>query len=348
MVAGANADHFGGVIAVGLTDLRLAVAVSPRTDADFCIYGNFADAAVPSDVAERASTLVTTMMGRQMLSRDTQGMDITVVSDIPLGSGLGARHSFDAALALALSSRDPEANTAPVRTRLAEVCHQAGKAGGYHVLRARHTAALRGADSSVAVIDYSDVSLTQAPHPQRSHFRVFSVAATHGTPQTTEPALIASRELYDSACANFGVNSLRQLPDAGDRVAEWVATVRDVKGADAALDPDRARSWIAYGESESSQGENVARALRSLRPQDLISTLAEPNAHPELTTPDSLLELISLRGATVVRPATPGMSDAVIAFVDAARADEFLRTLDGDGLAVVELRPGSPASTPSS
>lgn len=347
IVAGTGADHYGGVIVVGLSDLRAAVAVSPRDDANVAVTGTFADTDAPESLGGRASALVNTLMSRQMLSRETAGLDITVVSDIPLGAGLGALHAFDAALAMALLSHDPEIGTAPLRTRLAEVCGQATK-GDPLLVRARYAAALRGTSNAVAVVDYSDGSLTQAPLPQRSGLRVFSIAPSHGSAESAAvrdggEALTEGRELIDASCTNFGVPSLRHLPDAAERIVEWVGALRDVRGEDAAVAPETARAWVAYGEAETKQGEKVSRALRSMKHSDLADALADHNSHPDLVVPNDLVELVTLRGALVARPAAAGMSDAVIAYVDAARAEEFVHAVTGDRLAVVEIVAGEPA-----
>lgn len=147
-------------------------------------------------VAHRLGGIVWMMMQRQLLSRDTSGMNITVVSAITPNSGLGEYAAIDSALALALQSDAPDVDEAPLRARLAEVCAQAGELFSSTVtLRARYSAALRGAGAGtgsnagssagsrsgsgagaqVSVLDYADGSLTKAVHPVGRELAAFAV-----------------------------------------------------------------------------------------------------------------------------------------------------------------------------
>lgn len=368
VVVGENADHFGGITIIGLTALRAAAAVSPREDSTINVYCDFAGTtfedsveseriaklAEPEDeeaestshtVAERFGGLIHTLIGRQMLSRDTAGMDITIVSDIPLGTGLGAFHAADAAVALALLGRDEEIDAAPLRTRLAEIASQSAKTfSDLPVLRARHSAALRGHDGTVSVIDYADGSLTQAPHPSKAGVRVFSVAPAHGAPFVDDTRTVEKgREFIDDACTNFGVSSLRQLPNAADRVVEWVDARHHVHGTDSAPTLEDARAWVDFGEAETELAGNAARALRSMRADEFFQVIAQPETTPGLPTPDQLVELLTLRGARAARPAAAGMSQAAIVYLPNAAADETVASLSDDGLTIVEITPGAPA-----
>ena len=147
-------------------------------------------------LAHRLGGIVWMMMQRQLLSRDTSGMNITVVSAITPNSGLGEYAAIDSALALALQSDAPDVDEAPLRARLAEVCAQAGELFSSTVtLRARYSAALRGAGAGtgsnagsstgskagsgagaqVSVLDYADGSLTKAVHPVSRELAAFAV-----------------------------------------------------------------------------------------------------------------------------------------------------------------------------
>lgn len=148
-------------------------------------------------LAHRLGGIVWMMMQRQLLSRDTNGMNITVVSAITPESGLGEYAAIDSALALALQSDAPDVDEAPLRARLAEVCAQAGELFSSTVtLRARYSAALRGAGAGsnsgpgsnsgagagaqVSVLDYADGSLTKAVHPVTRELAAFAVTVPRG------------------------------------------------------------------------------------------------------------------------------------------------------------------------
>ena len=261
VLIGENVDHFGGVTLAGTSSLRAAAAASPRDDDTIALtaHGPFGEftaettlAALHEDeiqdpLARRWTGLVQSLIQRQVLSRETAGLDITVESDVPLGAGLGSLYAADAAIALALAGGHGDIDTAPFRTRLAEICsHAVATYSSLAVLRARHSVALRGGGTGVSVLDYADGSLTEAPHPARHGVRVFSLAKELGKPYDVQTKAIANRrEFIDAACSNFGVESLRQLPDATNRVVQWVEARRSV-GDETAPDPDVARQWVQF------------------------------------------------------------------------------------------------------
>lgn len=132
VLIGENVDHFGGVTLAGTAALRAAAAVSPRPDRVVSVsargpLGQEFSAQLPFDeepgdgLGRRWWGLVHTLVQRQVLSRDTAGMDITVESDVPVGAGLGALYAADAAIALALAGAHDDVDTAPFRARLAEI-----------------------------------------------------------------------------------------------------------------------------------------------------------------------------------------------------------------------------------
>ncbi|MGV0422099.1 galactokinase family protein [Corynebacterium sanguinis] len=369
VLIGENVDHFGGVTVVGLSHQSVSAAVSPRSDGVLGVTvdaaGGFsmatqvpfasllnaplpdASASLEARALRRIAGLIRAMGARQILSRDITGLDISIASDITAGGGLGALYAGDAALALALAdlAGTAELDEAPTRARLAEICSAAASANSsLSILRARHTAALRGAGDTVSVIDYADGSVTHAPHPSRLGVRIFSVARSLGTPHVEQAQRItARREFIDEACTNFGVTSLRQLPGAAERVVEWVQARRDVAGVDTAPDPQTAREWVRYCETETLRSLAAVKALRSRRTDELFTLLNSPSEAHDIVTPDDLVALAHARGAVSARPAAAGMSQAVIAFVPLVKAQEFLSAMGADH-EVVEILPGAVAS----
>lgn len=354
VLIGENVDHFGGVTLAGTASLRAAAAVSPRRDGllSFTARGPLGQelvAQTPYDDAPAAGLerrwwgLVHTLVQRQVLSRDTAGLDVTVESDVPVGAGLGALYAADAAIALALAAGHEDVDTAPFRARLAEVCsHAVASHSSLALLRARHTVALRGGGDGVSVLDYADGSLTQAPHPSRHGVRVFSLAKELGQPSTDQREAIADhRAFIDAACANFGVDSLRQLPDASARVVQWVEA-RRAAGDETAPAPEAARRWVQFCETETLRSLAAAKALRSRRANELFTLLNSPSESYGLATPDALVALARERGAVAARPAATGTSEAVLAFVPVREADAFADAMARD-LEVVEVLPGEAA-----
>ena len=375
ILGGEAVEHFGGSTVVGLSQLRVAAAVSARNDTLLRLTVTCSHSAVGTElsgevdltacdsdapatetpaqrITARAAGLVHSLISRQVLSRDTAGLNITIVSDIPAGAGLGALHAGDAALALALASfaGTEELEQAPTRARLAEICSASAAAHSrLPVLRARHTAALRGAGETISVIDYSDNSVTQAPHPGRLGVRVFSVAPSLGTPYDDQAEQVAARRAFiNEACTNFGVPSLRQLPGATERVVEWVKARREITGADSAPEPETARQWVSYCEEETQHCQALAKALRSQRAEELFSLLDAAPAPHDISCPVELITHTRDNGAVAARGACAGMSQAVIALVAHQQVLEFLAAV-ADEYEVIEIHPGVVAGveTPS-
>ena len=388
-IVGEHVDHAGGYVIMGLSDLRAAVAYSPRTDSKFRVHvqRHLADGTPgettteeidADDVNERAAEqqpqadedgqpilpeapaggsaarlggLVWMLIHRQLLSRDTPGLDITVVTDIPAGLGLGADAAVDAALVIALQASSPELSDAPLRTRLADIAAQGVELfSSRPALRARHSAALRGDADAVSVIDYADGSVTQAPHPLNERMRGFVV----GLPQDKQPdpaeaiETIRSQRLFlEEACRAFGTDSLRQLPDASIRVLDWLQAVHKVRGPENAPSLEKARSWLQFIDEETERAQRTARALRSRRGEEIGQLLnaSQQQLSTALGFPasDELAQLAMARGAMSARATSAGLAQSVVTLVPAAHATNFAADLVDDGFIVVELRSGARA-----
>ena len=168
------------------------------------------------------------------------------------------------------------------------------------VLRARHSVALRGAEG-VSVVDYADGSLTQAPHPSRHGVRVFSLAKELGQPSTDQREAIADhRAFIDAACANFGVDSLRQLPDASARVVQWVEA-RRAAGDETAPAPEAARRWVQFCETETLRSLAAAKALRSVSAS--VKQLEDEQKRRSTRRRRDMLDLVLVDLASVYRDA---------------------------------------------
>ncbi|MGP6172739.1 galactokinase family protein [Corynebacterium sp. A21] len=379
-VIGEHVDYVGGVVIMALSSLEVAVAISFRADelvrirlhrsegevlSDETTLNTLADFAAEQQpgiddrgrptlpphpaggLASRIGGILWTMIHRQLLSRDTPGIDVTVISDIPTGAGLGALSSMDTAVALALHHTTGESDDAPVRARLAEVCSQSASTfSQFPPLRARHTAALRGATGTVSVIDYSDGSVTQAPHPVSRQTNAFAIFAPIGGITPGESMQIRERQRFlNRATHAFGVDSLRQLPDAPQRVSEWLEAVHNFHGPEGNPSLSDARAWLDFYDRETSRVQQLAIALRSRRQADVWPLLeaSQSSLHRDygLGGADmALAQLCQSRGAITARSAAAGISMAVITVVPAAHTPNFQADMIADGLMVVPLTDG--------
>lgn len=374
VLLGEHIDHFGGMAIVGLSSLRAAAAVSTRDDGKIAVQieGNEVEYTSLQELSELASVqqpsvdadgqpvlpdaptgnaslrlagIVHSLINRQLLSRETTGVTITVANDIPDNAGLGELSAMDVATALALHGED--ADDAPLRARLSEVCTQAVTLfSEVPALRARHSAALRGGES-ITLIDYADHSVTQAPHLLNDDLSAFLIAVP-GTPEDTQGAEIRRREHFlDDACHAFGTESLRLLPDATPRVLDWLTAVHKVYGTENQPTVDEARQWLSFYESETQRSQDFARALRSRRGTELFPLIEQSQAalvhEYGMESGSQLSQLAHVRGAVTARTAHAGLVNATIAYVPTKHATNFAADLDADGLIVLPLHSGSPA-----
>lgn len=385
-MVGEHTDAFGGVTVMGQAGLRAAAAVSPRDDDTIAVHisaatadggeqvikhsttldalGELSAAQSPTTdeegqpvnppaptggLGQRAAGIVWMMVNRQLLSRETGGMDLTVVCDIPLHAGLGAESAIDVALALALLPDSEDPTEAPLRARLAEVCHQAGTLFSLvPPLRARHTTALRGKGTALTVIDYADNSVTHATHPLGKDLAGIVIAAPSAADVSAGVAALHERgQFIADALHAFGADNLRLLPDAEIRVPEWLTAVHEVYGPKNQPTVAEARRWLAYLDAETDRAEELTQALRSRRDIELVplvhASQEDMTANYGLTTAEELAAQARERGALGARAASAGITNAVIAYVPATQAAAFVDAFAADGYDIIVLDEGQPA-----
>lgn len=365
-VVGEHTDYIGGVVVAAMLHLEVAVAASPRSDNKLQVSvtqpngSRFKESQMsttmdavgqrkPGGIEQRLGGIVWSLVHRQMLSRDTRGFDITVVSTIPPFCGLGEAEAMATAFALGLQFAADVEIDAPLRARLAEVCTQAaGTFADTPELRARHIAALRGHANSLAIIDYADGSVTQAPHPRQ--IELFVVAQPKPKGPTELVGEIRRRHSFlDDAANAYGVDSLRALPEAPARVTDWLSAVHKVHGPNNVPTLEEATHWLQFLSDETKRASEAAAALRSRRMNTVFDILRKSQSEIENTfnlateTNRALVYLCESRGALAARSTAPGVYDAVVAYVDTQRADNFAADLAEDGLLVVPLFAGKPS-----
>ncbi|AGG67320.1 galactokinase family protein [Corynebacterium callunae] len=380
---GEHTDYAGGVVLSTMSNWATAVAVGPnsektinvvligaqgnvekhsistaevnaRAQAQLLTHDNLGRAVTPplpeGGIAARLGGIAWTMIHKQMLSRDTKGLNITALSSIPNGVGLGEFAALDIALALALFQE--EIDEAPVRARIADICsHAAFMFSESTALRARHTTALRGESGKMSVIDYSDGSVTQAPHPvsRTAGLQAYLVAAPHD--HKLDVALHTHRRhaFIDEASRAFSTESLRRLPDAATRVVDWLQAVLEVTGRQDLPTVEQAGHWLRFWEAETQRAQQTSSALRSRRLPQLAALLATSQRELDevygISTPDSALaQLCMERGAFSARCSSAGVSKGIIALIDEKRGGNFAADLAADGLTVIPLGHGETAA----
>lgn len=372
---GEHVDVVGGIVLVASSDLRVGIAASPRSDNNISVsvngakpnhiaMGDVSDFAfsvldardktesVPSPHGswpERLGGVVWSLIFRQLLPRDTPGFNIAVESEAPVDWGLGVHAAAEVAFASALVVDDENRGDYPLRVRVAEACFQSAAIfSATHALRARYTAALRSMDGQISVVDYKDESVTHTPHIASRNTVVFAVNTPHN-PGGQIPEEMARRlDFIDKATRAFGVESLRHLPDAAPRVRDWLEAVHKVHGPSGVPSLQEATRWLEFFEAETRRAQSMVPLLRSRNVAELSDIVAASQRalnddYSVSGTDSALAQLCRSRGAVTARSAHAGVSNAVIAVVEATHARNFAADLVDDGLEVIELRPGTAA-----
>lgn len=286
----------------------------------------------PQALAYRVGGALHSLAARQLIPRSHYGFNISIVSTIPSGVGLGALHSLDAALGLAVCSEHIDISEAPNLAKISEALdHALGIFTQDAVMPARHTAALRGKGKFTAVVDYADGSLTQAPHPSTTGLDLYLRSSTSVTPGDTlgagpscYPELLRARSFFAQAAAAFGTESLRLLPDAHSRTLDWLRAVHSVQGAENVPSIVDADTWLSWWDLETQRAQQLAGALRSRRHEDALSLVNDSQAQLALSYAfdDSLVRECLKKGAASARLSTLYKNTpAALAWV--RREDEF-------------------------
>ncbi|AKK11542.1 hypothetical protein [Corynebacterium uterequi] len=383
---GEDADYFGGVAVMAVGSRECAVAIGPNDDGVLRVRLHHADTSgvlspdvvaaetdseeaadlagvhtpgVDADgrvinapwptggLAERLSGLRWCLTHRQLASRDTTGLNVSVVTTIPPASGLGFSTSLDAAFALAVSGShvDDDTDDVSLRARLADVCGQsAGLFSAEPVATVRYVTALRGLVDALTAFDAADGSALPVVHPAASsgaRWRLLGVVTTHHPDRV--PAEQARRRFLDDACRAFGTSSLRSLPYATDRVLQWLEAVHDLQPETQPAAVDDARRWLVAYQQEVERARQAVFALRSQRFPDVWRLMNESEAGcAALTEQPTAVVAACLRAGAVAARSCGG--DAVIAVVPADRvADVAALRSRADVADVIDFAPGTPA-----
>lgn len=265
----------------------------------------------PQALAYRVGGVLHSLAARQLIPRSHYGLNISIVSTIPSGVGLGAWHSLDAAVGLAACSQYIDTSEAPNLAKISEALdHALGIFSNDAVMPARHTAALRGKGKSTAVVDYADGSLTQAPHPTTTgldlYLRSTGDAGTAAQSSSAYPDLLRARSFFAQAAAAFGTESLRLLPDAHSRTLDWLRAVHNVQGTENVPSIVDADTWLSWWDLETQRAQQLAGALRSRRHEDALTLVNDSQSQLALTYAfdDALVRECLQRGAASARLST--------------------------------------------
>ncbi|WP_448852285.1 GHMP family kinase ATP-binding protein [Corynebacterium sp. 335C] len=218
---------------------------------------------LPPRAASVAAAVAALQQGAHLAPKPGGGLDVSVACDIPAGRGLGETAALQSALAIALNHLWGDRDDVPTRTRIAAALHAAAcERAGVPLPPHPWTVALRATGDAVVVHNHVDGAVRQLPRPEHLALTLaWSPDVTAGSSATARPSFFAD------ACQAFGVETLDRLPDADDRVLEWLNArlELDAENGDGTADiptTGKAAGWLDDASGCSDRARAVTGHLR--------------------------------------------------------------------------------------
>ncbi|MFC5939289.1 hypothetical protein ACFPVT_07780 [Corynebacterium choanae] len=292
--------------------------------------------------------LVTNLIYKQHLPRDVHGFDVTIISEIPAGSGLGEHEALVCALLLAMQelyNGEPDVTT---RTKLIDVAMLTPLTVVQIPLqRYRIATILRGFAARACLVQQAVEAVEPLPDPMMEEWEMLvingSLAARDRTVSRKEYQRRA--DFFQAAQQAFLLSSLLQLPDANERIIDWLAAVREVRGTAGTPLETEASQWLQLALSEASRATEFAALTRSRGESQALALLQQSQQgianQWALTGQAPLVDELLSCGVSAVRPAAWGLVDAQVVWVLRERLPEVVDQLAAYGDVHV-VAPGAP------
>ena len=316
---GEHIDHAGGASIPFALEQNTAVAVAPRTDGLLRIAseydGSVAQASLPlsevrpghpSDWSGYVAGTVWAATAADVLT--CTGLDIAIVSDVPVGSGLSSSAALECSVAVAAYELcHGNAPDDAARAQLVQACIRAeNEVVGASTGGLDQNASLLGQRGKALFLDFSTGAAERVPFNIEAQDMVLLIADTNA-PHTLSDGQYASRRgIIDAVQAAAG-RSIREIPDA----EEFAATVNP---ADAELYRRRVRHVV----EETDRTLAAATALTSSDLAKFRRLMRESHLSLrdlyEVTTPE-LDSAFTAAGELGARMTGGGFGGAVIALI---------------------------------
>lgn len=374
--------NLGGVTITGNTDLRAEVAYSPRSDSTIAVHWcervptpslshseisteDVAQAAALSDSAEstpnyvdpgtitpahRLGAVAWNLVYSQSVRGMSHGLDITVVNSIPSHLGLGEMTAVESALALALSADTPELDTPPERLRLSDACSRASHIFLKHPpVASRYATNLRATTPYPYMFDFRENTIFDVPRVSGSDYRL-CVIAKPGSRGSEHCQNLRGNilQLASEATTAFHVSTLRDLPNATERILQWLDAHHSLGHSEHYPAVDTARTWLDFYFAELERTTTLRSTIRARHMRETAEILN--NSQQDLLSifqpgedVSALTELVVARGALSARCANEDLRASVMALVAADNWDSLCEDFLNDGFTVFEVCPGAGA-----
>ncbi|WP_294164807.1 galactokinase [uncultured Corynebacterium sp.] len=316
---GEHIDYAGGASIPFALEQNTAVAVAPRTDGLIRMASEFdgsvAQASLPlsevrpghpSNWSGYVAGTIWAATAADVLT--CTGLDIAIVSDVPVGSGLSSSAALECSVAVAAYELcHGNAPDDAARAQLAQACIRAeNEVVGASTGGLDQNASLFGQRGKALFLDFSTGAVERVPFNIEAQDMVLLIADTNA-PHTLSDGQYASRRgIIDAVQAAAG-RSIREIPDA-------VAFAETVNPADAELYRRRVRHVV----DETDRTLDAATALTSSDLAKFRRLMRESHLSLrdlyEVTTPE-LDSAFTAAGEIGARMTGGGFGGAVIALI---------------------------------
>lgn len=319
---GEHIDYAGGASIPFALEQNTAVAVRPRTDGAIRIASEFdgsvAQACVPlssvkpghpADWSGYVAGAIWAAVEADLLQCD--GLDIAIVSDVPVGSGLSSSAALECSIAVAAYELDHgHLPDDAARAGLVEACIRAeNEVVGASTGGLDQNASLFGQRGKALFLDFATGAVERIPFDIASQDLVLLIADTNA-PHTLSDGQYASRRgVIDDVQSAAGC-TIRDIPDAVD----FAATVAEKSSDSAELYQRRVRHVVEETERTLSAASALCASDMDTFRQLMRDSHVSLRDLYEVTTPE-LDSAFNAAGELGARMTGGGFGGAVIALI---------------------------------
>lgn len=332
---GEHIDYAGGASIPFALEQNTAVAVRPRTDGTLRIASEFdgsvAQACVPlssvkpghpADWSGYVAGAIWAAVEADLLRCD--GLDIAIVSDVPVGSGLSSSAALECSIAVAAYELDHgHLPDDAARGGLVEACIRAeNEVVGASTGGLDQNASLFGQRGKALFLDFATGAVERIPFDIASQDLVLLIADTNA-PHTLSDGQYASRRgVIDDVQSAAGC-TIRDIPDAVD----FAATVAEKSSDSAELYQRRVRHVVEETERTLSAASALCASDMDTFRQLMRDSHVSLRDLYEVTTPE-LDSAFNAAGELGARMTGGGFGGAVIALIAKDEVDATAQAIE--------------------
>lgn len=319
---GEHIDYAGGASIPFALEQNTAVAVRPRTDGAIRIASEFdgsvAQACVPlssvrprhpADWSGYVAGTIWAAVEADLLQCD--GLDIAIVSDVPVGSGLSSSAALECSIAVAAYELDHGHLPDDVACAgLVEACIRAeNEVVGASTGGLDQNASLFGQRGKALFLDFSTGAVERIPFDIASQDLVLLIADTNAPHMLSDGQYASRRGIIDDVQSAAGC-TIRDIPDAVD----FAATVAEKSSDSAELYQRRVRHVVEETERTLSAASALCASDMDTFRQLMRDSHVSLRDFYEVTTPE-LDSAFNAAGELGARMTGGGFGGAVIALI---------------------------------